>query len=335
MARAEGLALAAIVVGFCIPVFSAAARGAGPVRPVPVIFDTDIGDDIDDMWALAFILKSPELDLKLAVGDNGNAAYRARILAKFLERAGRTDVAVGLGLRPEDKGGRQAEWTRGYDLKSYPGKVYADGVQALVDAIMNSPEPVTLVATGPIQNVAAALAREPRIAQKARFVGMHGSVRRGYNGAPQIAAEYNVKVAPAACEKAFTAAWEVTITPLDTCDLVHLAGAKYAAVRDSKDPVAIALMENYAIWSEVSKRKELSEAKSTTLFDTVAAYLAFSEDLLKMEKLGIRVAADGRTLIDPAAKVLNVATEWRDMAAFEDLLVKRLTGSTVPARTDK
>jgi hypothetical protein len=40
----------------------------------------------------------------------------------------------------------------------------------------------------------------------------------------------------------------------------------------------------------------------------------------------------GMTLIDPAAKVTNVATEWKDMAAFEDLLVKRLTGPTVPAR---
>ncbi len=40
---------------------------------IPVILDTDIGDDIDDTWALGLLLKSPELDLKLAVGDNGKS----------------------------------------------------------------------------------------------------------------------------------------------------------------------------------------------------------------------------------------------------------------------
>ena len=92
--------------------------------PVPVILDTDIGDDIDDTWALALLLKSPELDLKLVVGDYGEAQYRARLLAKLLERAGRTNVPVGIGLDIAPRGdGRQVAWVREYDLKSYPGKV--------------------------------------------------------------------------------------------------------------------------------------------------------------------------------------------------------------------
>jgi inosine-uridine nucleoside N-ribohydrolase len=321
--------LAAFLVMALIASCSAAMAADRPAaRPIPVILDTDIGDDIDDTWALAMLLKSPELDLKLVVSDNGNATYRARLLAKMLQAAGRTDVAVGVGLRPDDKGGRQAAWIEGYDLKSYPGKVHQDGIQAIIDTIMNSPEPVTLIAIGPVQNIAAALAREPRIAQKARFVGMHGSVRKGYGGKPTIEAEYNVKVDAKACRAAFEAAWDMTITPLDTCGMVHLRGEKYAAVRDSKDPLAAALVENYRIWAKGDK----PPTASSTLFDTVAVYLAFAENLLKMEKLGIRVDDKGMTLIDPAAKVMNVATEWKDMAAFEDLLVKRLTGPTVPAR---
>ena len=71
---------------------------AGKSTPIPVIFDTDIGDDIDDTWALGFLLRCPELDLKLAVGDNGKPEYRAKLLARFLERAGRGDVPVGIGL---------------------------------------------------------------------------------------------------------------------------------------------------------------------------------------------------------------------------------------------
>jgi inosine-uridine nucleoside N-ribohydrolase len=324
------LAAFAVLLLLTMAVYVSAAPAADrpAARPVPVILDTDIGDDIDDTWALAMILKSPELDLRLVVSDNYNAVHRARLIAKMLQAAGRTDVAVGVGLKPEDKGGRQAAWIEGYDLKSYPGKVHQDGVQAIIDTIMNSPEPVTLIAIGPVQNIAAALDREPRIAQKARFVGMHGSVRKGYGGKATIEAEYNVKVDAKACRKVFEAAWDMAITPLDTCGLVRLKGEKYAAVRDSKDPLTAALVENYRIWAKGDK----PPTASSILFDTVAVYLAFTEELVKMEKLGVRVDDKGMTLIDPAAKVMNVATEWKDMAAFEDLLVKRLTGPTVPPR---
>ena len=314
-----------LLLSMCLPSGVAAAPAA---RPLPVILDTDIGDDIDDTWALTMLLKSPELDLKLVVGDNYNAVYRARLLAKMLQTAGRTDVAVGVGLKPEDKGGRQAQWVEGYDLKNYPGKVHQDGVQAIIDTIMNSPEPVTLIAIGPVQNIAAALEREPRIAQKAKFVGMHGSVRKGYNGKPTIDAEYNVKVDAKACRKVFEAAWDITITPLDTCGLVQLKGEKYATVRDCKDPLTAALVENYRIWAKGAK----PPTASSILFDTVAVYLAIQQDLAKMEKLGVRVDDKGMTLLDPAAKVVNVATEWKDLGAYEDFLVKRLIGPTVPAR---
>jgi inosine-uridine nucleoside N-ribohydrolase len=160
---------------------------------------------------------------------------------------------------------------------------------------------------------------------------MDGSVRKGYAGKATIDAEWNVRADVKAAQAALSAPWEVTITPLDTCGLVHLTGPKFAAVRDSQDPLAVAVMENYTVWSEASKRKELSQGRSSTLYDPVAVYLAFAQEFLKMEKLGIRVDDKGMTLIDPAAKPMNVATEWKDMAAFEDLLVSRLTRPTVPA----
>ncbi len=330
MPRFSALLYATTVLGILCSALVATARGGEPPKPVPVILDSDIGDDIDDTWALALLLKSPEVDLRLVVTDQGKAAYRARIVAKFLERAGRTDVAVGLGVGPNPTGGGgQSPWVEGYDLKAYPGKVHEDGVQALIDTVMNSPEPVTIVAIGPVPTLAAALEREPRIAQKARFVGMHGSVRLGYSGKAKPDAEYNVKANAKACQKVFTAAWDMTITPLDTCGLVHLKGEKYAAVRDSKDPVAAALIENYRIWC--GKDPKRADSASSVLYDPVAAYLSFATDLVKIEKLGIRVTDDGMTVIDPAAKVMNVATEWKDMAGFEDFLVKRLTGPTVPA----
>lgn len=301
----------------------AAARAPGRI---PVILDSDIGDDIDDTWALALLLKSPELDLRLVVGDQGKPTYRAKLIAKLLEAAKRTDVPVGIGVDVKEAQGEggQAEWVKDYRLESYPGKVHADGVQAIIDTIMKSSAPVTLIAIGPMPNLLAALEREPRIARKARFVGMHGSVRKGYGGKNQIDAEYNVKANAKACQKVFTAPWEMTITPLDTCGMVHLRGEKFKTVRDSADPLAAALIENYRLWAKKQRKEDLDA--SSTLFDTVAVYLSFADALCKMETLGIRVTDDGRTLIDEKAKTVRVATEWKDMAAFEDLLVKRLTG---------
>ena len=68
------------------------------VKKIPVILYTDIGDDIDDTWALGMLLRCPELDVKLVVSDYGKVQYRAKLLAKFLQVAGRTDIPVGLGL---------------------------------------------------------------------------------------------------------------------------------------------------------------------------------------------------------------------------------------------
>ena len=313
-----------------LPALLRADDAKAPPHPIPAILDTDIGDDIDDTWALALLLRSPELDLKLAVGDYGRPQYRSRLLAKFLQTVGRADVAVGVGLdvKPSGEGG-QAEWIRDYDLKSYSGKVFTNGVQAIIDTIMQSPEPVTLIATGPMPNLAAALLREPRIAEHARFVGMQGSVRIGYGGRKTPDAEWNVKADVKACQQAFTAPWDITITPLDTCGLVHLEGDLYARVRDSKDLLAATVMQNYRLWCTHGKPGSTdAEHHSSTLFDTVAVYLACPHDLCTMERLGIRVTNDGFTRIEDGAKQINVATQWKDLAAFKEFLVGRLTSSS-------
>jgi inosine-uridine nucleoside N-ribohydrolase len=307
---------------------------------IPVIFDTDIGGDIDDTWALALLLESPEFDVKLVTTEVANTRAKAEIVAKFLETVGRTDIPVGIGVQQSKGKHRQQEWTEGYKLSSYPGEVYEDGVQALIDTIMKSPKPIKLIAVGPVPNIAAALQREPKIAQKAEFVGMHGSVYRGYGGSSKVSAEYNVRADAKAAQKVFTAPWKMTITPLDTCGIVQLKGPKYQKVLKRNSTLTRALMENYRAWYKqgiVNSKKDLGEAElnkrvnqklnssSTTLFDTVAIYLAMSTELVKMEELGIKVTNDGYTRIDENAKAVDCATKWKDLGAFEDFLVKRLT----------
>ena len=78
---------------------------------IPVIYDSDIGDDIDDTWALGFLLQSPELDVKLVVGDNGKPIYRAKLFAKFLEVTGNAHIPVGMAAGTDmEAGGNQSAW---------------------------------------------------------------------------------------------------------------------------------------------------------------------------------------------------------------------------------
>ena len=319
---------------------SCATGGGSAGQKIPVIFDTDICDDIDDTWALGMLVQSPEFDVKLVTTAVGNTKSKAKTVAKFLQTAGRTDIPIGIGVQQHKGRHRQDAWAKDYELSSYPGKIYEDGVQALIDTIMKSRRKIKLVAVGPLPNIAAALEREPKIAGKAEFVGMHGSVRRGYGNNPKPSAEYNVRAFVKEAQKVFTASWDMTITPLDTCGIVQLKDRKYQKVLKNNSPLTNALMENYRAWHRQgirSRDKDLSEAEldkrvnqkcnssSSTLFDTVGIYLAMSTELVKMETLPIIVTDDGHTKIDENGKKINCATEWKDLGAFEDLLVGRLT----------
>jgi inosine-uridine nucleoside N-ribohydrolase len=298
-------------------------------QPIPVILFTDIGDDIDDTWALGFLLRCPELDLKLVVGEYGKIQYRARLIAKFLQAAGRSDIPIGLGAEAEPRGeGAQAGWIRDYDLNSYPGTVHRDGVGAIIDTINQSRAPVTVISIAPPPNLAAALERDPGIARRARLVGMYGSLRTGYNGSNTVSAEWNVKADVKACRTVFAAPWEKTITPLDTCGLVKLEGERYRRLGESQDIIAKTVLENYRLWAKASNPADTAAAShSTVLFDTVAVYLACAQDFCRMETLGMRITDDGFTRIDPQGNRVNAATAWKDLDAFRDLLVARLTGA--------
>jgi inosine-uridine nucleoside N-ribohydrolase len=293
----------------------------------PVILDTDIGDDIDDTWALAFLLRNPEFELKLVTTTFGKAEYRAKLAARLLAAANRTDVPVGLGAGGKQGDGKQRSWVENYKLSDYPGKIHDDGVAALIDTIEKSPTPPTVIAIGPLDTLAEALKRRPEIAGKANFVGMDGSVREGYHPKERPMPEWNVKANIPAAQKVFSAPWRhIAITPLDTCGKVRLAGKQFQALKASNDPLAKTVLENYRIWAGKRSLNELDA--SSTLFDTAAVYLAdpAGQPLMKLETLPIRVDDKGLTAIDPAGAKMTVATEWADLDGYHDLLVRRLTG---------
>ena len=297
-------------------------------QAIPVILDTDIGGDIDDTWALAMILKCPELDVKLIVSDTGNTEYRAKICAKILERAGRSDIPVGIGLQQESDASseKQAEWVNDYNLADYPGTVYQDGVDAIIETIENSPDPITIICIGPMPNIAEALKRNPGIAEKSNFVGMHGSIHKEHGGKKGRIAEFNVFQDISACQKTFLAPWKsMTITPLDTCGTVQLKGTLYKQIFDSPNPLVRDIIENYQIWSNSDPWfKSNFKKESSILFDTVAVHLAYSAEFLKMEQMGIRIDDKGFTIPDTNAPIVNVAIDWLDLNGFHEDLVARL-----------
>jgi inosine-uridine nucleoside N-ribohydrolase len=294
-------------------------------RPLPTLLDTDIGGDIDDTWALGFMLCCPEIDLRMVVTDTGNTDYRTRVAAKFLALCGRSDIPVGVGIHQSDDEQGQKAWVSGYSLDDYPGTVHRDGVAGLVRFIMDSPEPLRLVCIGPVPNIAAALQAEPRIAGKCHFVGMHGSIHSGMAGSPDPIAEWNVVCDALACRAVFEAPWlSRTITPLDTCSHVKLTGDLYAQIRDSQALVPRLIMENYRAWATDVDWVD-AEVESSTLFDTVAAWMVFSHQWLKFETLPIHVTDDGFTRVQEGAPLVDCAVNWDGLDAYEAELVRRLT----------
>ena len=92
-------------------------KGPAAATKIPIILDTDIGGDIDDTWALALLLKSPEFDVKLIVSDTGDTVYRARIIAGCSRwHAARTSrSAWGFARRP-----MEVRRPRGWPATTWP-----------------------------------------------------------------------------------------------------------------------------------------------------------------------------------------------------------------------
>ena len=301
---------------------------------IPVILDTDIGTDIDDTWALAQFLRSPELDPRLILTGAGNIDFRTAVTARYLQVSGRTDVPIGRGVQAWDTASshrNQEPWIKGYDLAAYPGEILEDGVGRMIEIIESSPVPVTIIAIGPAVNLAAALARAPGLAARCRLVGMFGSFDVGYDGAKIPSAETNVRLVPDAFRQVMAAPWlDVLITPLDTCGLAILDGENYRRIWSATtDSMMRALVENYCLFAPrvTWMHCDFFAVRSTVLFDCVAVYLAYAEGLVEIETVRFTITDDGFTRRDANGPyTARVALRWRNLAAFHDHLTSRLLG---------
>jgi purine nucleosidase len=195
-----------------------------------VLLDCDPG--IDDALAIVFACGHPGLDLcgvTTVAGNVGLAQTTANALS-VLEFAGRPGVPVAAGspvplLRPPIDA-RHVHGESGLGRASLPSpQAQPLDMHAtdLIDIIGASPGEITLVATGPLTNIALAVRRQPALArQVADFVIMGGSAARG-NVTP--AAEFNIAADPEAAAIVFGAGWRVTMVGLDVTLQARANGA--------------------------------------------------------------------------------------------------------------
>src|SRR5436305_6808087 len=134
--------------------------------PEKIIIDTDIGDDVDDAFAVALAVRSPELQILGITTTYGDTETRAKLLDRLLGEVGRSDIPVAAGVpTPPKTDFTQLKYAEGgrFAKASHP-----DAVTFLLDAIRKNPGEITLVAIGPLVNVGAAIDKDAETFRKLR-----------------------------------------------------------------------------------------------------------------------------------------------------------------------
>lgn len=298
-------------------------------KKIPVILDTDIGGDIDDSWALALLLRCPELDTRLVVTalEGGDDPYaRAKITAKQISESG-FSIPVGSGLCVEPESTTMGGWAEGFDLEGYSAPFYKDGVQAMIDTVMASEEQVTIICIAPLTNIAEALRREPRIAEKARIIAVMGSIYNGHSlDFIAKASDYNVRADIPAARAVFAAGWDITIAPLDITAHIVVGDDNYQhilAKRDS-DPVCKTVLSAFDTWM-VEHNCTYYKTHTTSLYDTSAIYMAVTGDYnVVMEDHMLSIDDGGYTNDDEAGRLVHCAVYWKYKDIFYKFITDRL-----------
>jgi inosine-uridine nucleoside N-ribohydrolase len=285
-----------------------AATADTPRARIPVLLDTDIGDDIDDAFALALVLASPELDLRGVTTVAGDAYTRALLVCRLLHEAGRETVPVAAGRPPQDTPNHQGQlqYARDPGFRKRPVKELA--ADFLYRQLKDHPGELTLLAIGPLTNVAELLTRHPDCKPWIkRVVLMGGSVRVGYNDRPPPEAEWNIKSDAPAARTVFTSGVPLLVAPLDATTSLKLGAALRKRIFDAHTPLSDPLHALYRLWGK----------PTPTLFDPVAAALCFDERWCKIEELRLEVDDKGFTRVAPGKPNARVAVSVRGDAFLE------------------
>ncbi|MGB8258777.1 MAG: nucleoside hydrolase [Terracidiphilus sp.] len=308
-----------------------AQGGAGKAaeRPQLAILDTDIGDDIDDAFALGLVLRSPELKLLGVTTAFGDTELRARLVDRYLDEAGvEIPVFAGPKTKADNVLTQTAYARRGPRFSTAdPAKEWkhADGVEFLLDAIRRYPGELTLIAIGPLTNVQAAIEKDAAtFAKLKRVVMMGGSVYRGYDGEKGERrppdAEWNISRDPAGLKALLGSGVPVFMMPLDSTQ-IHLGTEDRERIFAHGSAVTDQLTLLYHQWAAGNE----NHASAPTLFDPVAVAYTLKPELCPVKPMRIEVDEKGFTRLAEGAPNAQVCLE-SDEKGFLGLLLERLVG---------
>ncbi|HHQ4893317.1 TPA: pyrimidine-specific ribonucleoside hydrolase RihA [Aeromonas veronii] len=211
---------------------------------LPVILDCDPGHD--DAIALILALASPELKVLAVTTSAGNQTPDKTLnnALRILTLLGRNDIPVAAGapkpLARELIIADNVHGESGLDGPKLPEPAFAPqamtGLELMAKCLRESPQPVTLVPTGPLTNIALLLAAHPELKPKiARIVLMGGAAGAG-NWTP--AAEFNIYVDPEAADMVFKSGIPITMCGLDVTHEAQVMDEDIERVRAITNPVA-------------------------------------------------------------------------------------------------
>jgi purine nucleosidase len=304
-----------------------------------IIVDTDIGTDVDDALALAFALRHPEIDVVAVTTVSGDTGLRARIAAKLLQLDEQAGIEMAAGVR-EPIGGKGRMLWFGHEGKGIIGEgeelsiSQRDAVEVIVESLMAEEKEV--VTLGPLSNVAVALAREPRIAQRIiRLTVMGGFFHRCELNGQVIppAVDYNLNADPEAAVRVLSLPIPTCYVPADVTMRTRLLEKHLRRMENEGDVLVQALSRLVRIWTpvmaQVFGRAGLKLAPDVVAIphDPLAVATVVDRRFVTVKKLLCTVAVVGgfvRTFIDPAAgRQVEVVTDV-DADAFADYFLQTL-----------
>jgi inosine-uridine nucleoside N-ribohydrolase len=299
----------------CAALVAGVLAFAAPDRPrVPVLLDTDIGAASDDALALALALQSPELDLRGVTTVAGDAHTRALLACRLLQAVGRTEVPIAAGAPARAVPDRTGQMRYGlrHRLRKRPEPLPA--VEFLYRELKARPGELTVLALGPLTNVAGLLARHPDCKPWVkRLVVMGGALRVGYDGKPPAVPEWNIKSDIPAARAVFSAGLPLVLVPLDATAGLKLEGPRLRQLLTARTPLA----------KQLQALHRLADDPTPTLYDPLAVALCFDESFCRLEELRVEVDGQGRTRVVPGRANTRVATATRG-EAFLNWYINRL-----------
>ena len=286
-------------------------------RRVPIIFDTDIGDDIDDALALALALQSPELDVRAVTTVADDVESRTRLAWKELGVFNRRDIAVAMGAPEPFADPVRIRHSAQFNILTtgdvMPPDAHVPAAWFIVETLKKSPQKMTLIAVGPLTNIALALKLDPSVKEKIdRIVLMGGA----YASAKQ---EYNVNRDRVAARIVFDSGVPITAVGLDVTMQCQMRQQDVNRLRAADDPRTQFLLRLISLW------KSETHQEFPILHDPLAVAVAARPDLIKMVNGRVSVVDGVTKFAEDAGSKTQVANEVQ-ASVFLDLFVRRILG---------